>query len=100
MSQGMHSKVRAEDVSSVIGTSSPEVIVFMRKIKLDRRSVVSVCIAFFLTYPPLALAYIGPGLGAGAIAVVLGLVVGFLMLVVGVIWYPLKRLFRRIRPKV
>ena len=95
----MHSKVRADEISGVIGIDSPDLLIFMRKINLNRRPVVSVCAAFFLTYPPLALAYIGPGLGAGAVAVVLGLVVGFLMLVVGVIWYPLKRLFRRIRRK-
>lgn len=52
-----------------------------------------------LTYSPLALAYIGPGLGAGAIATVLGIVAGLLMLIVGVIWYPIKRLIRRLRSK-
>lgn len=50
-----------------------------------------------LIYPSLAFAYIGPGLGSGAIAVVLGIVFGFLMLVVGVVWYPIKRLIRRLR---
>ena len=52
-----------------------------------------------LAYSPLALAYIGPGLGAGAVATVLGIVAGLLMLIVGVIWYPIKRLVRRFRPK-
>lgn len=55
--------------------------------------------ALALTYPPLAAAYIGPGLGTGAIAAVLGAVLGLLMLVVGVVWYPLKRLIRRFWPK-
>lgn len=52
-----------------------------------------------LAYSPLALAYIGPGLGAGAVATVLGIVAGLLILVVGVIWYPIKRLVRRFRRK-
>lgn len=42
-------------------------------------------------------AYIGPGLGAGAIAIVLGFLVGFLMLLVGVLWYPLKKLIKKIK---
>ena len=46
-----------------------------------------------------AVAYVGPGLGAGAIAAVLGVIVGLLMLVVGVVWYPIKRLIRRLRHK-
>ena len=51
----------------------------------------------FLLYSPLALAYIGPGLGAGMVATVLGLLVGLMMLLVGIVWYPLKRLFRRLK---
>ena len=52
-----------------------------------------------LTYSSVASAYIGPGLGAGAVTVVLGIVSGLLMLIVGVVWYPLKKLFRHFRPK-
>lgn len=48
---------------------------------------------------PAASAYVGPGLGAGAMAAVLGVLFGVLMLVVGVVWYPLKRLLRRLRAK-
>ena len=44
-------------------------------------------------------AYVGPGMGAGAVAGVLGLLAGLLMLVVGVVWYPLKKLVRRLRNK-
>lgn len=56
-------------------------------------------LAWLLAYSPFALAYIGPGLGLGAVATVLGVVLGLLMLVVGVVWYPVKRLYRRFRPK-
>jgi hypothetical protein len=44
-------------------------------------------------------AYVGPGMGAGAVAAVLGVLAGLLMLVVGVVWYPLKKLVRRLRDK-
>lgn len=46
-----------------------------------------------------ALAYVGPGLGAGTLAAVLGVLGGILMLVVGVVWYPLKRVIRRFRER-
>ena len=42
-----------------------------------------------------AQAYIGPGAGAGAIAVTLALIVGAFLLVVGLVWYPLKRMLKR-----
>ena len=51
----------------------------------------------FLPVP--ALAYVGPGLGAGVVASILGILAGLAMLVVGVVWYPLKRLFQRLRSK-
>ncbi|MEE4121269.1 MAG: hypothetical protein V2I65_19895 [Paracoccaceae bacterium] len=42
-------------------------------------------------------AYIGPGAGLGAIAVLLALVVGFALLIVGLVWFPLKRRLKRSR---
>lgn len=39
-------------------------------------------------------AYIGPGAGAGTIAVVLGILASILMAFVAIVWYPLKRLAR------
>ena len=50
-----------------------------------------------LYYSPSALAYVDPGLGAGALASILGIAAGIGMLAIGVIWYPLKRLFRKVR---
>jgi hypothetical protein len=44
-----------------------------------------------------AQAYIGPGMATGAIAWVLGLASALGMLFFGMIWYPIKRLYRRIR---
>ncbi len=48
--------------------------------------------------PSLAHAYIGPGAGAGTIAVVLGVIGAAFMAVIGLVWYPLKRLLRGRKP--
>lgn len=42
--------------------------------------------------PMSAHAYIGPGAGLGAIAITAALLLGFVLLLVGFLWYPLKRL--------
>lgn len=44
-----------------------------------------------------ALAYIGPGMGAGAIAVVLGVIGSFFLAIFALLYYPIKRLLRRNR---
>ena len=44
---------------------------------------------------PSALAYIGPGAGLSAIGSVLALIGATLLLIVGFVWYPFKRLLRR-----
>jgi Kef-type K+ transport system membrane component KefB len=42
-----------------------------------------------------ALAYVGPGLGLGAIGAFLGAVLAVLLAIVGFLWYPIKRLLRK-----
>ena len=42
---------------------------------------------------PTAEAYIGPGLGAGVIAVIVGLFVSIFLAFLALFWYPLKRMF-------
>lgn len=42
-----------------------------------------------------AQAYIGPGAGAGAIAVVVGIIASVVMAFFAIIWYPIKRLRRK-----
>lgn len=44
-----------------------------------------------------AAAYIGPGAGIGAIGTVLAVIGGLFLMIVGFIWYPVKRLIRRLR---
>ena len=47
--------------------------------------------------PSAAQAYLGPGLGMGAIGVALGVIGSIFLAIVSVIWYPFKRLIRRFR---
>lgn len=43
------------------------------------------------------LAYAGPGLGAGIVAMVLGIIGSFFLAILGVVWYPVKRVLKRLR---
>jgi len=54
-------------------------------------------LACFLLLAGSAQAYIGPGLGAGTLAVVLGVLGSILLAVFAVVWYPLKRMMKRRR---
>ena len=45
-----------------------------------------------LAAPAAAMAYVGPGLGMGAVAAFFGAVLAVLLAIVGVVWYPIKRL--------
>ena len=40
-------------------------------------------------------AYIGPGAGLGVIGAILGTIMAVVLAIVGVIWYPIKRLLKR-----
>lgn len=41
-----------------------------------------------------AQAYVGPGAGLGALAAVVAVVVGVLLLAVGFLWFPIKRMLK------
>jgi hypothetical protein len=45
--------------------------------------------------PGVAQAYIGPGVGAGAVAAVFGVLGSIFLAIVAVIYYPIKRLLKR-----
>jgi len=45
-----------------------------------------------------AAAYIGPGAGAGTIAIVLGILASIVMAFFAILWYPMKRLLKKWRP--
>ena len=54
------------------------------------------------TFGPAAHAYIGPGVGVGVIAVVIGILGAIFLAFVAILWYPFKRLVtacRRTRAK-
>lgn len=40
-------------------------------------------------------AYIGPGAGAGMIAIVLGILSSIFLAFVGILWFPIKRLLKK-----
>ena len=40
-------------------------------------------------------AYVGPGLGLGALGALLGAIVAVLLAIFGVVWYPMKRMFKK-----
>ncbi len=44
--------------------------------------------------PSAALAYIGPGVGAGAIAAVMGVLGSIFLAIVAVVYYPIKRMMK------
>ena len=61
---------------------------------MSRAKSVAACVSVLaLATPVAALAYVGPGLGMGAVAAFFGAVLAVLLAIVGVIWYPIKRLF-------
>jgi len=47
-----------------------------------------------------AAAYVGPGLGLGIIGALISVVSTVMLAIIGLFWYPLKRLFRSMRSKL
>jgi hypothetical protein len=52
-------------------------------------------LAIPLLLPSAAAAYIGPGAGLSAIGTAIAVIGAFLLLILGFVWYPVKRLLRR-----
>jgi uncharacterized membrane-anchored protein len=44
-----------------------------------------------------AYAYVGPGLGLGVLGALFGAIATVLLAVVGLVWYPMKRLIKRMK---
>ncbi len=59
----------------------------------------SVLAASLLGYPTIGLAYIGPGLGAGALAMILGILGSIVLALFAIFWYPFKRILKRRKQK-
>jgi hypothetical protein len=65
---------------------------------LNPRTLAAIAAALLLvSLPDAALAYGGPGLGLGAIATALGVFGAILLGLISVLWYPFKRMIRRMR---
>jgi len=45
--------------------------------------------------PATAFAYLGPGLGLGAVGTVIGILAAVVLLTVGLVWYPVKRMLKK-----
>lgn len=58
------------------------------------RAILILGIAILLSASP-AHAYVGPGLGLGAIGAFFGAIAAGLLMVLGFFWYPIKRLLGR-----
>ena len=56
---------------------------------------ISILLSLIILLPEYANAYIGPGLGAGTIGVILGVIGSLFIALFAIIWYPLKRLFKK-----
>ena len=67
----------------------------------NSKKSINLLILFFLLIisPSLAHSYIGPGLGVGTIGVVLGIIVANILILVAILWYPFKRLLKRLKKK-
>ena len=57
-----------------------------------------IILLFFLSTSS-SFAYLGPGVGGGVIAATLGIVIAILAAVFGLIWFPLKKFFKKRKEK-
>ena len=62
-------------------------------------NIIPKTIFIFFSFVSAAYAYLGPGIAGGILAATLGIVIAILASIFAVIWFPLKRLFRRIKEK-
>ena len=62
---------------------------------MSLRPILPALVAGLILSAAPAQAYIGPGAGAGTIAVVLGVIAAIFMAFFAVLWYPIKRMFKK-----
>ncbi|WP_216612035.1 hypothetical protein [Vibrio sp. RE86] len=63
--------------------------------KKFQSSWISYLACFLLCFPLSASAYIGPGVGLSAIGSLLAIVLIFVLVFIGFIWFPLKRVMKK-----
>ena len=71
----------------------------LKKTSINRNPVFLLFALGVIVYSPFAFSYVGPGIGAGALVAVLGTLFGLVMLLVGIVWYPIKKMIRYLRSK-
>ena len=54
---------------------------------------------FFILIPFNAFAYLGPGLGIGIITTAFGIILAILIAIIGIIYFPIKKLFSKKKKK-
>lgn len=64
---------------------------------MNRGAMIAAATLLIATLPAPAFAYGGPGLGLGIISAVFGVLGALLLGFIAVLWYPFKRLIRRMR---
>ena len=57
--------------------------------------LITISYVFLAAAPDLLHAYVGPGVGLSAIGSVLAFIGAIFLLIVGFLWYPIKRLLKR-----
>lgn len=67
----------------------------MKAISLFDHKFLSLALLALILQTQAAHAYIGPGLGLGTIAVVLGVIGSVFLAVFAVLWYPIKRMLKK-----
>jgi len=66
-------------------------------VRFNRQPPIILAAMLLIALPAPAFAYGGPGLGLGVISTVFGVLGAILLGFIAVLWYPFKRLIRRIR---
>ena len=61
--------------------------------------LILICFYLLLATTGPAQAYVGPGLGAGTLAAILGVVVSIFLALFAIVWYPIKRLIKKTKAK-
>jgi len=58
------------------------------------KQIIYFSFSLLMLFASTAEAYTGPGLGAGVIGIVLGILTAVVLTLIAIVWYPLKRLVR------
>ena len=57
--------------------------------------LLKLALLFIFLTPINAFAYVGPGLGLGAVGAIFGVIFTIILAIIGVFWYPLKRMYKK-----